>query len=121
MNSQQTLEMAILSYGMPTEDLAGALNEHFSGHLDPPRLYVKPNASRFRTIDPTVLVAIVGVSGTALGALISELLKLAQQKKGQQVVIQGKNGAKLGMPFSGITYLLSWAPPSKRTTQEGTS
>ena len=45
-----------------------------------------------------MLVAIVGVAGTALGALISELLKIAQQKNSQVIAIQSKDGAKLEVP-----------------------
>lgn len=98
MDPQKTIEMTILCQEIRSDDLALLIKEHLSGNTDVPQLHIKSVEQRFRIVDPTVLVAIVGVSGTALGALISELLKIAQQKKGQRILIQGKNGAKLEIP-----------------------
>ncbi len=51
----------------------------------------------FRSLDPAVLVAVVGASGTALGALLGGLLAVAKQKHSNKIVIRGKN-ASLEVP-----------------------
>jgi hypothetical protein len=49
------------------------------------------NTSRYRGVEPTVLVALVGVAGTALGALVTGLLKIASQKYEGYLEISGKD------------------------------
>jgi hypothetical protein len=51
-----------------------------------------------RTIDPTVLVACVSAIGTALGALIGGLLKVAQMASTRKIVIQGRDGTRIEIP-----------------------
>ena len=98
MNSAGTITISILCHGVQTGDLQSALENQLSNLPDAPQFRIESRRPRFRTIDPTVLVAIVGVAGTALGALISELLKIAQQKNSQVIAIQSKDGAKLEVP-----------------------
>lgn len=98
MNSHKDIEISILCYGMQPEDLRVMLNDRLSNLSNPPELLIKPSISRFRTLEPSILVAIVGGASAALGALITNLLKIAQQRKIQKIVIQGKSGAKLEVP-----------------------
>ena len=97
MSSRHTVELSILCDGMQAEELRRALNRGLSLLPDAPVLRI-PSVDRQFRLDPSVLVAIVGVSGTALGALVSELLKIAQQKGGQTIVLQGKDGSRLEIP-----------------------
>ena len=55
-------------------------------------------SSNFRGLDPIVLVALVGASGTCLGALVTSLLKVAQQGKTKKIVLQSKSGHRLEVP-----------------------
>jgi hypothetical protein len=43
----------------------------------------------FRSIEPAVLVALVGAGGTAIGALVTGLLAIAKEKAGRIVVSIG--------------------------------
>lgn len=47
-----------------------------------------PRASRFRAIDPTVLVAIVGGSSAAIGAFLSGILQLAKERRSSKITLQ---------------------------------
>lgn len=51
-----------------------------------------------RTIDPTVLVAIVGVAGTGLGALITILCEVAKGKLARKIIIQSPAGSRIEVP-----------------------
>jgi hypothetical protein len=51
-----------------------------------------------RGIDPTVLVALVGAGGTALGALLTGLFKVREVAKSGQLVIVGSSGRRLEIP-----------------------
>lgn len=53
---------------------------------------------RSRSLETTVLVALVGVVGTGLGALITGLLKVAEKKSANRVVVQGRSGRRLEIP-----------------------
>ena len=45
----------------------------------------------FRSIEPTVLVAIVGATGTAFGAFIAGVLSIARQREAKKIAIRGKD------------------------------
>jgi hypothetical protein len=49
----------------------------------------------YRTVDPTVLVAIFTMSGTAIGALITGLLQIAQANAKEKIVLVSKNGSRI--------------------------
>jgi len=51
-----------------------------------------------RSIDPTIIVAVVGAAGTALGALIYGLAKIAQQAGAKTILIQTRHGDRLEFP-----------------------
>lgn len=53
---------------------------------------------RTRSVEAAVLVAIVGAAGTALGALITGILKLANERSVQRVVVQGSSGRRIEIP-----------------------
>lgn len=50
------------------------------------------------TPDPTVLVAIVGVAGPAIGALVSGLLEIWRQRLSGTIRFETKEGAVLEIP-----------------------
>ena len=50
---------------------------------------------RLKNIDPTVITAIFTMSGTALGALVTGLLKIAQEKHKEKIVLVSKNGLRI--------------------------
>src|ERR1041385_128358 len=53
---------------------------------------------KYRAIDPTVLVAMVGAAGTGLGALITGLLQVGQQLAAKKIVLEAQGGQKLEVP-----------------------
>jgi predicted ribonuclease YlaK len=55
---------------------------------------------KYRALDPTVLVAIVGAAGTGLGALITGLLQVGQQLAAKKIVLEAQGGQKLEVPAS---------------------
>ncbi|MFS8149729.1 hypothetical protein [Vreelandella titanicae] len=61
-------------------------------------LEVRDAQIKTRVLDAVVLVAIVGAAGTALTALITGLLKVAQQSQNQTIIIVGKKGQRLEFP-----------------------
>lgn len=54
-------------------------------------LQYEKDASRYRAPDANTLVALVGVAGTALGALVTGLLRIATQKHEGYLEISGKD------------------------------
>lgn len=61
-------------------------------------LKLKKSKTTFRGIDPTVLVAIVATTGTAIGALIGGLFKILGQNSANRIVLQGKEGWRIEIP-----------------------
>lgn len=59
---------------------------------------IRLEVKRSRSVETAVLVALVGVVGTGLGALITGLLKVAEQKRANRVVLQGRSGRRLEIP-----------------------
>jgi hypothetical protein len=55
-------------------------------------LSLRPSDEEVRSIDSTVLVAIVGTASTAIGALLGGLFKIIEKTKEQSIKITGKSG-----------------------------
>lgn len=51
-----------------------------------------------RSIESAVLVAIVGAGGTAMGALITGILKLANERGSRRMVVHGSSGRQIEFP-----------------------
>jgi len=85
-----TSKIQITAQSGNLEDVKKALDESQS-RRDAFGLRFRRNTSRYRGIEPSVLVALVGVAGTALGALVAGLLKIACQKHEGYLEISGKD------------------------------
>lgn len=59
---------------------------------------VKFEIRTFRAVEPSILVAVVGAGGTALGALLAGVFKLLESGASERVVIQGRNGRRIEVP-----------------------
>lgn len=59
---------------------------------------IRFEVKRSRSVETAVLVALVGVVGTGLGALITGLLKVAEKKSANRVILQGRSGRRLEIP-----------------------
>lgn len=76
----------------------GKLEALLRGAVGPSVELARENASGERGIDASVLVALVGASGTALGVLLSGLLKIREQAKAGQIVLVGSSGRRIEVP-----------------------
>ena len=59
---------------------------------------LREKGPKTRAVDPTILVAVVGAGGTALGALITGVLRIAGELKAGKISLQDKSGRKLKFP-----------------------
>lgn len=59
---------------------------------------VQLRLERTRSLEAAILIAMVGAAGTALGALITGVLKVAAEKGARIVVIHGRSGRKIEVP-----------------------
>lgn len=72
------------------------LKEHLEGHLEPAQdVELELRRRTTRSIDPEVLVALVGAGGAAIHALIVGIFQVLSAKQGQKIVIQGSNGRRV--------------------------
>jgi hypothetical protein len=96
--SDEHLEINIISFDLASTELEEMIkaNADFSKH--PITFSLQPKLERYRTIDPTVLVAIVSASEVAISALIAGLLRLVENQKNQKIIIQSKDGSKIEIP-----------------------
>jgi|SRR5271157_3653 len=91
------VEISICTSRLSAEDLKSALLRQLDSGTSI-QLNVRKPSIQFRGVDSTVLVATVSAMGTALGALIAGVLKLAQGAKSGKIVIQGSQGQRLEIP-----------------------
>jgi hypothetical protein len=97
--SNSCLEIELAGYGITSNELKTILENKIP--LDNSNdivLEVRRREDGYRSIDPTILVAIIGGAGAALGTFISGLLKISEIRKGHKIIIQDKNGARLEVP-----------------------
>lgn len=73
-------------------------------------LEIRKSPLRLRGIDPNVLVALVGVIGIGLGALITGLLRIVENTKTRSIVLQGKGkaGKRLEIPVDTPPEKIDW-------------
>ncbi len=55
---------------------------------------------RYRSLESAVLVAVVGSLGAAVGALISGILRIAEQRGTAKIVLQGRSGRRIEVPVN---------------------
>ncbi|MBZ9938975.1 hypothetical protein LB518_21945 [Mesorhizobium sp. BR1-1-16] len=51
-----------------------------------------------RGADPSLLIALVGAGGAALGALVAGLLDIAEQARAARIILVGVNGRRVEVP-----------------------
>ena len=81
--SASDLKSLLEDYVLPAQDVS------FQLRLEP---------TVFRAPEQSVLVAIVGAGGTALGTVIGGVLSLLAQRSSRKLVIRGKNGRTIEAP-----------------------
>lgn len=62
------------------------------------QLALQKKEQAFRTLDPTVVVAIITAASAGLGALLTGLLSIAKETKSKVIVLQDKDGRRLEIP-----------------------
>jgi hypothetical protein len=96
MEIQLQVDLKIMSLTELKERLISTVNPSESGFTIETKV---PEDIVFRgAVDPTILVAVVGAAGTALGALIGGLLKVAQQSGSKMIVVETRDGDRLEFP-----------------------
>jgi hypothetical protein len=96
--TSQSLKIILTATSVPSQELKRRFESQIELAETSIKLELKPSASTTRGIDPTILVAIVSVTGTALGTLISGLIQIALASRQQKIVIQGKDASRLEVP-----------------------
>jgi hypothetical protein len=89
-------EVSIISHKYPREKIKTILTEWDSSW----QAHEQDIGIQTRGIDPTVLVAIVGATGTAIGGLIAGLFQLVSGRKDEKIVLKSSKGATIEFPAS---------------------
>lgn len=82
-----TASIEITSRYIKAVELKQRLEEQSTATEVSLQIHGKP--SRFRGGDPSVLIALVGLAGGGLGALITGLMNIAAQRQGSYVELKG--------------------------------
>jgi len=83
-------KIEILARNTSVDDLKKELCERCS---DAPET-IEFSMTKHRSIEPAVVIALLGTSGASLGALITGLLAIAKQKKSNVLKLSYKDGEK---------------------------
>ena len=59
---------------------------------------LRHNPSQSRSLDPTVITAIVGGSAGALVAFVTGILQVAKERRSSRIILQSSEGARLEVP-----------------------
>jgi hypothetical protein len=98
--STNTTKITISSISIPQQELQSLLEEELKLQKLPINLQLETDPHNTRSIDPTILVALVTASGVVLSALINGLILVAQTKNQEKLILQGRNGARLEIPVN---------------------
>ena len=92
------IQIALSSTSKSLEELKAALESQTEVGASGTRLELRTPKQKFRGVDPTLLVAVVGAAGTGLGALITGLFQIGQQMAASKFTLETASGAKLEVP-----------------------
>jgi hypothetical protein len=87
-----------LTSGKSLEELKAALESQPDVTASGAQLELRTSKKKFRSIDPTLLVAIVGAAGTGLGALVTGLFQVGKEMAARKFTLETASGAKLEVP-----------------------
>lgn len=91
-------EVRVLSAALSSVDLKERLERNHAIVDADLQFDLMENKPRSRGVEPTLLVAIVGGAGTALGALVSGLLQIARETHSAKIIVQAKDGRRVEFP-----------------------
>ena len=80
------------------DELTAELQRHLGPAATAVEFCKQPRVSEFRAVDPSVLVAVVGAGGTALGALITGLLAIGKEQQSKRLILK-TNGISMDIPI----------------------
>jgi len=92
------MHIHITSNGFNRDELIGRLQSMPGCESPDVTLILRKKKQVFRTLDPTVVLAITSAASAGLGALITGLLGIAKERKAKVIVIQDKEGRRLEVP-----------------------
>ena len=92
------IQIAVTSNSKPIEELKKSLETQLDPSGSDVKLELRTPKKKYRSIDPTILVAVVGAASAGLGALITGLLQVGQQMAARKIVLEGQGGSKLEVP-----------------------
>lgn len=92
------MEIVVTSKQLKPDDLISRLENTPEWKPRDVKLILRKKDQAFRTLDPTVVVAIVSGVSAGLGALVTGALDIAKQAKSRVIVVQDKEGRRLEIP-----------------------
>ena len=92
------IQIVVASSGKTLKEVKEALESQANLAGADAQLELRQPKTKFRSIDPTLLVAIVGAAGTGISALITGLFQIRQQMAAKKFVLETHDGRKLEVP-----------------------
>lgn len=96
--TNQTLDIILSAASIPSRELKRHCENQIVLKEASIELDLRDRRIDTRGIDSTVLVAVVSVTGTALGALVSGLLQIANARRQSKIILQTRDGSRLEIP-----------------------
>ena len=93
----EELQIGVAANEIEAGVIKDALHRALDGR-DDLKLSRKDKDRRVRSLEPTIMVAIVGGVSAALSALITSVLQIAREHKAGKIVLQSKTGARIEVP-----------------------
>ena len=92
-------QIVLSSKNISPEELKDRIEKYFQQNNFGISLEIRKSKIKDRALESVVLVAIIGVIGTGVGALLTGLLQLAKVSSSKKIIIQSKSGTRLEVPF----------------------
>lgn len=98
MTTDQKVMIEINIAELNRDELTAELQQYLGPAATAIEFCKQPRVSDFRAVDPTVLVAVVGAAGTALGALITGLLAIGKERHSKRLILK-TDGVSMDIPI----------------------
>ena len=91
------MELIVTTPAMGAEELQQLLTDEIDDSADV-AFETRETDVVIRGIDPTVLVAVIGAAGVALGSLVTGALRVAEKRRAGKVILRARDGTTVEFP-----------------------
>ena len=93
-------EVVIVCSGIARQEVKEMLEENLGENGGKITLELRGSETRYRSIEPSVLIALIAAGGAGVVELLRGIWNMARDKRKMKIILQAKDGRRVEVPAS---------------------